>query len=195
MADERSTDTTGPGGLLDAPGRMAALAGALQRARLLSSGIAGPVSERQRTLLAELVRELEQVTDGDGAGVRRIEVETFALDGAVSEVVARLRFVAHRKRLTVSFFHGKEPSMCVADPSIVRSLLDDALGSAVALAPSGGKVFVELARSADRLVCDVSAPGWEPRLPPMPPAGSGAALSVLRGTGGARLVLSVPAAL
>ncbi|MFM2153119.1 MAG: hypothetical protein RL199_1554 [Pseudomonadota bacterium] len=196
MADERSTDTSaGPAPVLDGPKRTAALTGALQRARLVLSGIAGPLSERQRTLLVELVHELERVTEGEGAGARRIEVETFALDQAVSEVVARLRFVTHRRRLTVSFFHGREPALCVADAAVVRSLLTDALGAAVALAPSGGKVFVELARSADRLVCDLSAPGWEPRLPPVPPAGSGAALSVLRGTGGARLVLSVPAAL
>jgi signal transduction histidine kinase len=194
MGDERSGETNpgiAPG--LDGARRAAALAGALQRARLLASGIAGPVTDRQRSLLTELVRDLELLGDAEGSA-RRIEVETFALDGAVCDVVGRLRFAAHRKRLTVSFFHGREPSLCVADPSVVRTLLADALGAAVALAPSGGKVFVELARSADRLVCDVSAPGWEPRLPPVPPAGSGAALSVLRGTGGARLVLSVPAA-
>jgi signal transduction histidine kinase len=125
----------------------------------------------------------------------KIEPEVFSLGAVTLDVVGAFRFIAHRKQLALTLTGASGHTDCLADPTIVRSTLTDAIGAAVQAAPSGARVSVEIARSADRLAIDVSAPGWDPRLPPAPPAGSGAALSVLRTASGARLVLSVPAAL
>ncbi len=202
--DERGMDSGASGvfpptrpALADLARFGATLAGGAQRARLLVNGVAGPLSERQRALALDLLRDLEQMCDqaGVGASQERIEAETFELGTMAADVIGSFRFVAHRKQLALTLTGASGHTQCVADPVVVREALKDAVGAAVAATPSGARVAVEIARSADRLAVDISAPGWDPRLPPAPPAGAGAALSVLRTASGARLVLSVPAAL
>lgn len=175
----------------------ATLAGGAQRARLLVNGVAGPLTERQRSLAMDILRDLEQLCEAAGAATAnmKIEPEVFSLGQVTLDVVGAFRFIAHRKQLALTLTGANGHTDCLADLGIVRATLTDAINAAVTAAPSGARVSVEIARSADRLAVDVSAPGWDPRLPPAPPAGSGAALSVLRTASGARLVLSVPAAL
>ncbi len=203
MADERGSDSgaaglfpTGRPALTDLARFAATLAGGAQRARLLVNGVAGPLSERQRALALDLLRDLEQLCDAAGVGGlnQRVEAETFELGTMAADVIGSFRFVAHRKQLALTLTGASGHTQCTADPLVVREAMLEAVGAAVAAAPSGARVSVEIARSADRLAVDISAPGWDPRLPPAPPAGSGAALSVLRTASGARLVLSVPAA-
>ena len=200
MTDEGGTESGGAGWppprpAFDVMRLSTMLAGGAQRARILVSGGAGPLTDRQRSLALDLLRDLEQLCDAAGLASRpsRIEPETFDLSTLVSDVIGSLRFVAHRKHLALTLIAGAGPSQCHADPEVVRSTLTQALGSALAACPSGARVNVELARSADRIAIDVSGPGWDPRLPPAPPPGSGAAVSVLRTSSGSRLVLSVPA--
>ncbi len=174
----------------------ATLASAAQRARLLVNGVAGPLTERQRALAGDILRDVEQLCDAAGAASARLRVEPeiFSLSSVAADVVSAFRFVAHRKQLALTLLGAHTTSECLADAEVVRTTLVDAIGTAVNAALPGSRVSVEIARSADRLVVDISAPGWDPRLPPAPPAGSGCALSVLRTAGGARLVLSVPSA-
>lgn len=173
------------------------LAAAAQRVRLLVNGVAGPLTERQRSLANDLLKDLEQLCDVAGAASAnvRIEPEAFSFGTLAADVVGSYRFIAHRKQLALTLAGGIGPTEAVADVGVVRGVLAEAIGAAVSAAPSGSRVSVEIARSADRLAADISAPGWDPRLPPAPPVGSGAAVSVLRTATGARLVLSVPAAL
>lgn len=203
MSDERGSDSsagtwaaTRPAGA-DLARFAATLAGGAQRARLLLNGVAGPLSDRQRTLAMDLLRDLELLCEAAGVGGTpvKLEAERFELGPMAADVIGSFRFVAHRKQLAVTLTGAGGHSQCLADPGVVRTALVEAIGAAIAAAPSGARVAVEVARSADRLAVDISAPGWDPRLPPAPPAGSGAALSVLRTASGARLVLSVPAAL
>jgi signal transduction histidine kinase len=174
----------------------ATLANAAQRARLLVNGVAGPLTDRQRALASDVLRDVEQLCDAAGAASAhlRVEPEVFSLATLVADVVGTFRFVAHRKQLALTLLGAHGVVDCFADTGIVRTILVDAIGAAVTAAPSGARVSVEMARSGDRIAVDIGAPGWDPRLPPAPPAGSGAALSVLRTAGGARLVVSVPAA-
>ena len=198
MSEDRSVEGTGAAWVpqrptIDLPRLSSTLAAGAQRARLLVSGVAGPLSDRQRSLALDLLRDLEQLCDAAGLAARptRIEPETIELAPLVADVIGSLRFVAHRRHLLVALLGGSLPTHCHADPEVVRATLSDALGAALLAAPGGGRVTVEIARSADRLAVDVSAPGWDPRLPPAPPSGSGIAVSVLRTASGARLVLSV----
>lgn len=203
MADERGVESAGNDWLsprtnaIDLSRLAATLSGSAQRARLLVNGVAGPLTDRQRALALDLLRDLEQLCDAAGAASAhlKVEPEAFSLGTLVSDVVGSFRFVAHRKQLALTLTGSQGVTDCLADRNVVRHTLTEAIGAAVTAAPSGSRVAVELARSADRLAIDVSAPGWDPRLPPAPPAGSGAALSVLRTASGARLVLSVPTAL
>jgi signal transduction histidine kinase len=134
----------------------------------------------------------------DGFAVLSLEVsrepEVFSLTALLADVVGAFRFAAHRKQLALTLLGAHGAIDCLADMNVVRSTLVDAIGAAVTAAPAGARVSVEMARSSDRVAVDVGAPGWDPRLPPAPPAGSGVAVSVLRTASGARLVLSVPAA-
>lgn len=201
MAEERKTETGAFGRWGNHRGggemtRIASLvAGGAQRARLLVSGVAGPLSDRQKMLAMDLLRDLEQLCDATGNGDAQVEPQAFDLGAVAGDVVGAFRFVAHRKQLALTLTGASLHAECLADPEVVRTALIEAVGAAVTAAPVGSRVAVEIARSADRLAVDVSAPGWEPQLPPAPPPGSGAALSVLRTASGARLVLSVPAAL
>lgn len=174
-----------------------ALAGGAQRARLLVNGVAGPLSERQRALAMDILRDLEQLCDEAGSASQSVAVnpEPFDLGALCADVVGAWRFVAHRKQLALTLLGSSGHCICIADSSVVRDTLTESIGTALAAAAPGIRVAVEITRSADRLAVDISAPGWNPRLPAPPPAGSGAALSVLRTASGARLVLSVPAAL
>ncbi len=174
----------------------ATLANTAQRARLLVNGVAGPLTDRQRALALDILRDVEQLTDAAGAASAhlRVEPEVFSLTSLVADVVGAFRFAAHRKQLALTLLGAHGGIDCLADMNVVRSTLVDAIGAAVTAAPAGARVSVEMARSSDRVAVDVGAPGWDPRLPPAPPAGSGAAVSVLRTASGARLVLSVPAA-
>jgi len=172
------------------------LAGGAQRARLLLSGGAGPLNDRQRLLTTDLLRDLERLCEATGAAMGPPgDPEVFDIGAAAADVVGALRFMAHRKQLALTLTGAGGRCEGVAVHDVVHSALLDIIGAAVAAAPGGSRVAVELARSADRIAVDVSAPGWEPHLPPPPPPGSGVALSVLRTASGARLVLSVPAAL
>lgn len=202
-ADDRGSEATAalfinarPGGL-ELSRLSSTLSAGAQRARLLVSGVAGPLSDRQRALALDLLRDLEQLCDAAGAAAASLKVEPrpFDLATQLRDVVGSFRFLANRRQLTMTLTGVHQAAECVADPDVVRTTLIDGIGLAVSAAPSGGRVLVELARSADRLAVDISAPGWDPRLPPAPAAGSGAALSVLRTASGARLVLSVPSAI
>ena len=175
---------------------VATLAGTSQRTRLLVNGVAGPLTERQRALALDILRDLEILADAAGAAVAAIEVDSkvFALGPLVNDVVGAYRFIAHRKQLALTLIGGRNESECNADPNILRAVLNEAIGHATNACPTGGKVSVEVCRSSDRMAVDISAPGWDPRLPPAPAAGSGLAVSVLRTASGARLVVSMPAA-
>lgn len=200
MAEDRGAEAEAAWAGTRRPGdivRMAStLAGGAQRARLLVNGVAGPLSERQRALAMDLLRDLEELCDAAGAAreAEMVQPETFDLGSMCADVVGSFRFVAHRKQLAITLLGSNGHTTCTADPDVVRQALLDGIGAALQAAAPGTRVSVEIVRSADRLAVDVSAPGWSPRLPPAPPAGSGAALSVLRTASGARLVLSVAAA-
>lgn len=201
MADDRGSEAANVWSAAKPSGvelsRLAgSLASAAQRARLLVNGVAGPLTDRQRSLANDILRELDGLCEAAGAATAnlKIDTQTFSLGGIAADVVGSFRFIAHRKQLALTLTGSNAHTDCTADAGIVRSALVEAVGAAVTAAPSGARVSIEIARSADRLAVDISAPGWDPRLPPAPPAGSGAALSVLRTASGARLVLSVPAA-
>lgn len=203
MADDQGIETST--GTFPAPrtrslelSRLAGtLAAAAQRARLLVNGVAGPLTERQRSLAADVLRDLEQLCESAGAASagQAVETEAFSLGALALDAVGAFRFIAHRKQLALTLTGASGRTDCLADRTVVREALIESVAAAVAAAPSGARVSVEIARSADRLAIDISAPGWDPPLPPAPPAGSGAAMSVLRTASGSRLVLSVPAAL
>lgn len=196
MAEELVAGWSGGGTGLEMSRLNATLANAAQRARLLVNGVAGPLSERQRALASDILRDVEMLCDAAGAASAhlRVEPETFSLASVVADVVGSFRFVAHRKQLALTLLGAHGATECLADLTVVRSALIQAISAAVSATPAGARVSVEVSRSADRLAVDVSAPGWDPRLPPSPPTGSGAAVSVMRTAAGARLVLSVPAA-
>jgi len=199
MADDRGVEvSSGSAGGWGRPGGdlsrfCTTLAGGAQRARLLLSGVAGPLTDRQRALTADLLRDLEQLTDVAGlSGLPpRVEPQPFDLAPLVGEVTGSQRFVARRRQLILMLIGHTQPAPAFADPAVVRVALAEALGAAMASAPSGGRLVVELIRAPDRHAVDISATSWEPRLPPAPPSGSGVVLSVLRTAAGARLVLSV----
>jgi hypothetical protein len=208
MLDERGpagssgTGTTvgRPGGLPQTPPldltRLASLlADATTRARLVAGGALGPLNERQRAASLELLRCLVHL---DGLVARsavphRVEARPFDLGRLTVEVAGTLRFLAHRRQVTLSCVGVGSGHVGRSDPVVVGHHLTEALRAAIAASPVGGRVLVELARTSGRLTLDLSSPGWEPALPAAAPAGSGLASSVLRTAAGSRLVLSMEA--
>ncbi len=202
MLDDRGPESRSKatdGGLRPAPLDLLRLSGlvgdASHRVRALASGSLGALNERQKAAMIELLRLIVHVEEltSRSALPHRIEPEPFDLGTLAADVAGSLRFVAHRRHVTVVVSGQGLPAGCRADPAVARHLLAEALASAIALTPSGSRVHVDLARSGDRLTLDLSAPGWEPALPPAPPHGCGVASSVLRTAAGSRLVFSVPA--
>jgi signal transduction histidine kinase len=138
MADERGLEvsagnwsSTRTGGV-ELSRLTATLAGGAQRARLLVNGVAGPLSDRQRSLAMDILRDLEQLCEVAGAASAALKVdpEVFSLSALVTEVVGAFRFVAHRKQLALTLLGTTAHADCLADVSIVRSTLTDAIGAA-----------------------------------------------------------------
>lgn len=172
------------------------LAAAQQRARLLVNGVAGPLSERQRALALDLLHDLEFIhTHFQGQYTPEpVERSVFVLGEMAKEVVSAYRFVARRKQLAITLLGHNAHTMVNASRAETERNLHQAVKAAVEAAAPGTRVGVEISRSMDRFALDVSTTGWNPRLPPAPPAGSGLAISILRTASGARLVLSAEAA-
>ena len=179
---------------LNTPWISTTLASAAQRARLLVNGVAGPLSVRQRALAEDILRDIEHVHERVAAECRPVapEPETFRLGDLVRDACNTVQFIAHRKRLTLDPM-GLAAGDCVADFGIVQAYLKEALKAAANAAVEGSRIYVEVARCSDRLVVDISAPDWDPRLPPSPAAGSGVACLLLTTASGRRLLISVPA--
>src|SRR5690606_26479228 len=113
----------------------------------------------------DILRDLERLCDAAHAAQASMSVEPqkFDLCELAAEVTGAFRFMAHRKQLALTLSGANGHSACFAAREVVRTALIDAVGAAVQAAPSGGRVSIELVRSADRLAVDVSAPGWDPR--------------------------------
>ena len=200
MLDDRGSEprTTAVDGLprpapLDLLRLSGLVADASHRVRTLAAGSLGTLNERQKAATVELLRlivHIEELTS-KSALPHRIEQQQFDLGALAADVAGSLRFVAHRRHVAVVLTGQNTATACRADPAVLRHLLAEALASAIGLTPGGSRVHLDLARSGDRLTLDLSAPGWEPSLPPAPPHGCGLASSVLRTAAGSRLVLSV----
>lgn len=167
-----------------------------QRLKLLNNGVAGPLTDRQRTLSKDIessVLELLQKAK-DQVGEISNELSTFDLGRLVLDIAQRYSFLANARQISISVT-GAHSGVCVrAVKPVSERVIANSLDNAVRMAPSGGRVLVELCRSAERMAIDISAAGWSPVMPPSPSDGSGAALSCLRTASGARLVISFPVA-
>lgn len=177
------------------------LAGAAQRARLLVNGTAGLLTERQRVLAMDLLRELEQLCDAIAeAAPPPVEVSAFEVSALCVEAVNRQRFAANRKQIAVRVLgapcprEGTTTMHAEADREVVLQALTEGIGAAIGAAAPEAHLYAEITRAADRVALDVTLAGWNPHLPPPPPKGAQLAISVLRTAQGARLVMSMPMA-
>lgn len=171
----------------------AILAGAAQRTRLLVNGVAGNLTDRQRALSMDILKDIEALTDlvENEFIVPKPVLSEFDAGQVCADLIGEMRFAAHARQLAITLLGSNANNRFVyADLEAFKKLFRDGVRGAVSGANSGTRVSVELVRSADRIAIDVSAPGWNPQLP-IAVKDSNISISVLRMASGSRLVLSM----
>lgn len=141
------------------------LASVREGSALLSDGVAGELSPRQREVLelidasgAELQRLIEQLLDYNllqhhrSASIERIDMATVA-----REVLAKHRLSLQSKDMQVEVFSG--PLQWNADHQATARLLDNLVSNAVAYGEDGGKLLIRARTRQDRLELEVANTG------------------------------------
>ncbi|WP_261389558.1 sensor histidine kinase [Halomonas denitrificans] len=141
------------------------LASVREGSALLSDGVAGELSPRQREVLelidasgAELQRLIEQLLDYNllqhhrSASIERVDMATVA-----REVLAKHRLSLQSKDMQVEVFSG--PLQWNADHQATARLLDNLVSNAVAYGEDGGKLLIRARTRQDRLELEVANTG------------------------------------
>lgn len=141
------------------------LASVREGSALLSDGVAGELSPRQREVLdlidasgAELQRLIEQLLDYNllqhhrSAAIERLDMATVA-----REVLAKHRLSLQSKEMSVEVFSG--PLQWRADHQATARLLDNLVSNAVAYGEDGGKLLIRARARHDRLELEVANTG------------------------------------
>lgn len=141
------------------------LASVREGSALLSDGVAGEMTARQREVLelidasgAELQRLIEQLLDYNllqhsrSAAIARLDMAT-----VVREVLAKHRLGLQSKDMRVEVFSG--PLNWCADHQATARVLDNLISNAVAYGEDGGELLIRARAHHDRLEVEVANSG------------------------------------
>jgi signal transduction histidine kinase len=98
------------------------------------------------------------------AGIADVRMQRMDLRPLVSRAVDEARMAGNRKGISVHFDPPPLPVEASADPQRLEQALSNILGNSVKFTPSGGEVFVQLARVNDHTEISIRDTG--PGIPP-----------------------------
>ena len=141
---------------------------------LLSAGIAGPLTEKQRSALAriktneqQLLKLITEILDFIRIESGRMEYHfvRVPLARALADVSAMLSGAAEEKKLALRTTPGDPDVVAWADPDRVRQILVNLVMNAVTYTPAGGTITLSCAALGDTVVARVAdtGPGIDPR--------------------------------
>jgi len=137
------------------------LSGLIGFAELLYSGRPGPVNERQRECLGNILgsaqhmlRLIDEVLDLARleAGRLMFQVEPVALAAIVSEMCAAMGPAAAEKRITLNAEVSASLGIVMLDATRMRQVLLNYLSNAIKFTPPGGRVTVRMHGEGDRAI-------------------------------------------
>ena len=141
------------------------LASVREGSALLSDGVAGELTPRQREILSlidssgrELQRLIEQLLDynllqhNQRVALARVDVATLVMN-----TLTKHRLALEQKRMRVTAFEG--PLEWVLDPTAVGRILDNLVSNAIAYGHDGGDLLIRAHAAHDRLMLDVANSG------------------------------------
>jgi hypothetical protein len=122
-----------------------------------------------------------------------VQPEVFSLSDLVKEIEEKYRFKAHGQKLALAVLGASEEHNGLADFDALSLILDEAVAAAIANASANSLISVELVSYFGQIRIEISAPGWNPKLPSAIPDGSGIAATIKNNysSSGSRLVLAV----
>lgn len=142
------------------------LAAMQESAALMSDGIAGPVNEEQKTLIAILSNNCQRLL-GLIEGLLRHNADSFAivdappeaikLTGMVNEII--LTHQAQAQSAGIKLKTELDNVAISGDRERIRVILDNLLSNAVKFSPQGGTIRVALTRDDDYVHMDVEDDG------------------------------------
>ena len=124
-------------------------------------GVAGAVSDRQRTYLDRighnlnrLTRIINQLLDWSRLDMNKeiLRLESLSVDQVATLVVESLRTVATEKHVDISVDSPDELPLIYADRDKLEQILWNIIGNAVKFTPAGGKVTVRFKTQPDGMV-------------------------------------------
>ena len=124
-------------------------------------GVAGAVSERQRTYLDRighnlnrLTRIINQLLDWSRLDLNKeiLRLEPLSINQVAMVVVDSLRTVAAEKGVDLQIDSPEQLPMCYADRDKLEQILWNIVGNAVKFTPAGGRVTVQFEPLADGMV-------------------------------------------
>ncbi|HKR78940.1 MAG TPA: GAF domain-containing sensor histidine kinase, partial [Nitrospira sp.] len=124
-------------------------------------GVAGAVSERQRTYLDRighnlnrLTRIINQLLDWSRLDLNKeiLRLEPLSINKVAMVVVDSLRTVAAEKGVDLQIDSPEQLPMCYADRDKLEQILWNIVGNAVKFTPAGGRVTVQFEPLADGMV-------------------------------------------
>ncbi|RDB44916.1 sensor histidine kinase [Halomonas sp. DQ26W] len=141
------------------------LASVREGSALLSDGVAGELSPRQREILSlidssgrELQRLIEQLLDYNLLQHnQRVALEQVDVATLVMSTLTKHRLALEQKRMRVTAFDG--PLEWVIDPTAVGRILDNLVSNAIAYGQDGGDLLIRAHAGHERLVLDVANSG------------------------------------
>jgi signal transduction histidine kinase len=125
-------------------------------AALTSAAVAGLHADLER--MATMLDELLQLARAD-AGERTLQPARLFVDDVAHEATAAWRAVAERRGLALEFQVPEQEVPVVADPVLLRRLLDTLLDNAIRYSPSGGRIEVTARADDGHAVIDVADRG------------------------------------
>ena len=142
-------------------------------AELLELGIKGPVNEQQRTALARIKANEQQLLGMINEILNFVRVESgrmeyhlgrASLTEALADVRAMLNGAADEKQLTLATAQCGADVAAWADPEKVRQILVNLVMNAVKYTAAGGTITLSCAATGDTVVAHVAdtGPGIEP---------------------------------
>jgi len=127
----------------------------------MADGVAGVLSDRQKTYLDRigynlnrLTRIINQLLDWSRLDLKKeiLRLESLCLKESVTRVVESLRTVATEKHVEIRIESPEQPPMIHADRDKLEQILWNLIGNAVKFTPSGGQITVELEALPDGMM-------------------------------------------
>jgi two-component system sensor histidine kinase/response regulator len=124
-------------------------------------GVAGSLSERQKTYLDRighnlnrLTRIINQLLDWSRLDMNKeiLRLESLSVDQVATVVVESLRTVAAEKRVEISVEASEDLPMAYADRDKLEQILWNVIGNAVKFTPAGGQVTVRFETLPDGMI-------------------------------------------